>query len=595
MTRGGVVCYHFIKNDRVQDFVLGTKTLEDVLMKGFLKKTMTMILSVTVMLGCSACVKESGEKVDSEKMQLYVYNYDGGYGTTWLNAAKERYEELHKDDKYGDKTGVQIMVTPGKESLDSNLVKTNTHEIYFTESVDYYSYVNDDAFLDITDVYTTENPYDSNKKVIDKLDNAQKSYYNDNGKYYALPGYSGYFGIVYNIEIFDEMGYYLKKDADFNDASREFEDNFTSEASEKSDGPDGKFGTDDDGLPVTYDEFFMICKRMIQTGVTPLVWSGMYAQKHLNGLLHSLVAEAEGADQMMLMYSMDGTAMDLGTVVDGDFVKDTESTTITSKNAYELARRKGNYDALTFINKLINDTVDGEHYYYKNSFSQTFSHTNAQETYLKEGRVNNNNKIAMLVDGVWWESEATDVFNNLTTQYGDKYSKSNMKFGWMPLPKADKDDNGVTLVEDMYSCSFVKSTITEEKKTLAIDFLKFIYSESELAQFTVVTDTPRAVNYTMSSEDLSKMSTYGRSLFNLKSSSNVVNPLNKNSVFVNNQTFFTDNSVSGYYKSNVLEGKNRTTYSNAVSAFKDHAGTCNPANYFEGMYNFLKNSNIWEK
>lgn len=41
----------------------------------------------------------------------------------------------------------------------------------------------------------------------------------------------------------------------------------------------------------------------------------------------------------------------------GTFVKDAETTEIATKNGYELARRKGNYDALAFIDELINETV----------------------------------------------------------------------------------------------------------------------------------------------------------------------------------------------------------------------------------------------
>lgn len=574
-------------------------------MKNFAKKFLTLTIAAAMLSGMTACGGVTGgpaesndgpkESVNAEMVQLNVYNYDGGYKTEWLYKAKARYEELHKNDVYGSKKGVQIRVTPGKLSIDPSSVKKDKYDVYFTESIDYYTFVNQDAFLDITDVYTKENPYEKGKTVESKLNEYQRNYFNKDGKYYALPGYEGYFGITYNIELFNDNEYYIKKGADFADENN-LGKYFTNVDSEKSAGPDGKENTSDDGLPVTYDEFFMLCRRMLATNVTPLVWSGTYAQKHLTGLTHSLVAEAEGAEQMMLTFTNKGTAKTLGKVENGVFVKDAEPTEITTKNGYELARRKGNYDALRFINELINGTVNDVHYYHDDSFKNGFSHTNAQETYLKDGIVNNNNKVGMLVDGAWWESEASDVFTGMATSNGEKYSKANRKFGWLPLPKAEKDDKGVTLLEDMFSSIFVKSTIDEEKKAIAIDFLQFLHTDEELQQFTVVTDTPKALSYSMSKENSAKMSEYGRSLVAVKDSANVVYPLDKNSVFVNNQSLFKDLPTNGYYQSNVLSGNKRTLVSNPVYAFGDYPATYNPENYFEGMYDHLKNvkASLWK-
>ena len=572
-------------------------------MKNFAKKILTLTIAAATLIGMTACNVTPGpgdtaseqESVNPEMVQLNVYNYDGGYKTEWLDRAKARYEELHKNDVYGDKKGIQIRVTPGKLSLDPSSVKKDKYDVYFTESADYYTYVNQNAFLDITDVLTKENPYEKGKTIESKLNSYQRDYFNKDGKYYALPGYAGFFGIVYNLDLFYDNEYYIRKDADFAD-----KDNlgkyFTNVESEKSVGPDGKAGTNDDGLPVTYDEFFMLCRRMLATNVTPLVWSGTYAQKHLTGLTHSLAAQAEGAEQMMMTFTNKGTATTLGKIENGTFVKDAEPTEITTKNGYELARRKGNYDALTFINELINGMVNDIHYYHDDSFKNGFSHTNAQEAFLKDGNVNNNNKIGMLVDGAWWESEASDVFTGMATSNGDKYSKTNRKFGWMPLPKKERNDNGITLLEDMFSSVFVKSTIEENKKAIAIDFLQFLHTDDELRQFTVVTNTPKAFAYTMSEENMSKMTEFGRSLFTLKDSAEVVYPLDRNSVFVNNQSLFKDYPANGYYQSNVLSNNKRTLVSNPVYAFHDYPNLYNPENYFEGMYDHLKNvkSSLWK-
>ena len=574
-------------------------------MKKITRMIMSSVLCLTAALGASGCGSvvipgdEQTETVDTEKTQLYVYNYNGGYRTEWLYKAKARYEELHKDDTNWEsgKKGVQIMVTPAKSATDVETIKKSKSEIYFIESKDYHSYVNKGAFADISDVLFTDNPYEPDKKIIDKLSEAQKAYFLRDGKYYALPGYEGYFGIAYDMELFEDKGFYLKKDADVTVNQDSLSSCFTRRIEERSYGPDGKTGiidgvdySADDGLPVTYDEFFALCKIMIDRGVCPLIWSGTYAAKHLTGLLHSLVAQSEGSEQMELTYSLDGEATTLGKIVDGKFVKDATSTTITTENGYELSRKKGNYDALTFIYNLINGTVDGRHYYYEYSFKTGFSHTNAQAAFLKNGITNSEERIGMLVDGAWWESEATDVFNDMCETNGEEYSKTNRKYGWMPLPKAEKGDGEITLVEDMYASVFVKSTIEEWKMPLAIDFLQFVHTDESLSEFTTTTNTPKALNYTMTDSDLAKLSEYGRSLLALKNRANVVYPLATNSVFLNNQTLFKDFPENGLYQSRV--GSDR---SNPVSVFKDYGDTISAADYFSGLYTFRKNLTIWEK
>lgn len=572
-------------------------------MKKFIKTLLSLSLCGVSLFGAAACggvinpdQDESTEKVDTTKTQLYVYNYNGGYKTEWLYKAKARYEELHKDDVNWEtgKKGVQIMVSPGKLSIDSDSIKKDKYEIYFTESVDYHSYAAKGTYADISDVLLTDNPYEEGTKIIDKLNDSQKEYFSRDGKYYALPGYAGYFGITYDIELFEEKGFYLKKDKDVT-TEENLASCFTRKASEKSYGPDGKTGvidgvdySADDGLPTTYDEFYALCSIMISRGVCPFVWSGTYADKHLTGLLHSLVAQSEGAEQMMLTYTLDGTATTLGTIEGGVFVQDDEPTVITSENGYELSRRKGNYDALTFIYSLINNTYNGKHYYYSNSFKKNFSHTNAQSAFLKNGVTNEEERIGMLVDGAWWESEATDVFTDMVGSNGDEYSKTSRKYGWMPLPTAEKGGDSITLVEDMFSTVFVKSTIEDWKMPLAVDFLQFVHTDESLREFTTTTNTPKAFNYSLTDENKALMSEYGKSLFALKEKADVVYPLSKNSVFVNNQTLFKDFPENGMYQSTVEKDR-----SNPVSTFKDYPNI-SAIDYFGGLYTFRKNLSIWK-
>ena len=92
--------------------------------------------------GCAYRNADStGQQVVHTKSQLYVSNHDGGYGSEWLEAAADRFEELYANTRFEEgKMGVQIMIDTPK-SIGSNLISTikgSRSEVFFTESVYYY-------------------------------------------------------------------------------------------------------------------------------------------------------------------------------------------------------------------------------------------------------------------------------------------------------------------------------------------------------------------------------------------------------------------------------------------------------------------------
>ena len=100
----------------------------------------------------------------------------------------------------------------------------------------------------------------------------QKSYLgrtvNGQTRYYAYPHYFTSFGITYNVELFDKKGYYFAEGYNPNGS---LEDMFIGSEGveygyEKTAGPDCESGTYDDGLPTTYDEFFLLCDYIATVG-----------------------------------------------------------------------------------------------------------------------------------------------------------------------------------------------------------------------------------------------------------------------------------------------------------------------------------------
>lgn len=520
-------------------------------MKKSLKKMLACVLAVlmcfSVFVGCAPT--DNVEQIDPSKSQLFVFNFNGGYGTSWLEEAKVRYEELHKNDEYEPgKKGIQIYINAQKTGIEtlSASIKDGRDEVFFTEYAYYYTLKSSGVLGDITEAVTADlgaygDP--AGTTIESKLTAEQINYFGvkeEDGEthYYGLPHYAGYGGLMYNVDMFEQYKYYFTANPLTDDLAYQF---IYSLDEERSAGPDGQKGTYDDGLPATYEQFFQLCEYITQSGHVPVMWNGKNNADYLNYLSRSLAVDYEGLDQMMLNYTLEGTAENLGTINgDGEFVFDAQDTTITEQTGNELARQAGKYYSLKFMEKLIKY---GDHKYHnEKGFNTAFSHMDAQDDFLYAGSDGTTKPTAMLVEGIWWQSEATQTFNDMVGAYGDQMSKKNRRFAIMPLPKAtaDKVGEGVTLYDHIYSMCFIKPNMTGWKQEVALDFIKFLHTNESLVKFTQITDTPKAMTYTMTSTEKEALSPFAKSVVDMKETADIVYPYSTNATYINNQSFFAD-------------------------------------------------------
>lgn len=562
------------------------------------KKIVAIAMAVVCALatmGCATPDMGSGggytEQVDTARTQLYVYNYNGGYGSDWLMAVKDRYETLHKDDSYETgKTGVQIMISNPKQSVTQGEVKVNkTNDVYFCEGIYYDQFRTEGVIADITDAVVKSNRYETDKTVESKMTDVQKEFYGveigGTKHYYAIPHYSGYYGIIYNVDLFESEGYYF---AETPSGSNLWDKFVSPDNPTKSKGPDGKTGTDpvtgadwsaDDGLPATYEQFYELCRYIVYNLQLPFVWTGKYYEQHLVNLYNALVANYEGVDNMMKNYTFSGTANDLGTIVNGEFVRDAQPTELSAATGYETKRQEGKFYALEFLERIIKE----ESWQNREAFGNTFTHTNAQSRFIKSVPDADLTSTAMLVDGSWWEAEATSAFNSAEASFGEKYSMKNARYAWMPLPKANSGKTGEKqiLFDHLNSLSFVNANST--KKELAMDFLQFVNTDESLVEFTQITNTVKALEYTLTSEQIAELNPYGQSLVKFKQSpdTEVVYPLARNNLFVNNQSVFND-----YHYFYARSATNNVSYAKAI--FEDNKSA---ATLFKEHYDYYKS--VW--
>lgn len=541
------------------------------------------------------------EKVDNKRTQLYVFSYGGGFGSEWLRAAKTRYEALHANDEYEpgtDKKGVQIMIDHRKVALTSADIKTSQDDVFFTEGVNYYQLYRDGALLDLTD--TLEKPLndidaDDNQSVLDKFFPEQTNFYNVNygtakeAKYYAVPHYAAYYGLTYNVDLFDQEGYYFAADKSYYEESGFIEDLFIAEYNTgKTVGPDGEAGTSDDGLPTTYEEFFILCDYIASTGALPMRWTGSNYKDYLNSFMNSLIVDYEGKANMMMNYTFNGVAKNLGRIQDGEFVYDTTPTPISEDNWYELSRTDSRYYALKFLETLCKDSTQNNKYHNSEAFKTSYSHMDAQSDFLWAGKDGVTKKTAMLVDGDWWQMEAVSTFTTMVQQKGEEMSEKNRRFAFMPLPKANATkaaeaaNSAVksTLYNAQDSAGFIKSTIADYKKDLALDFLRFVNTQESLVEYTQVTSTTKALNYSLSATEKAACTHFGRSIIEMQEKSEIVYPMANNQFYIDNMSTFRPAQM---YNSTILHQNHQW----AAQAFRDF-GTL-AETYFSGMETFNRN------
>ena len=134
-----------------------------------MKRLMAVILSLCLCLSALAftgCQKEYEIKIDETKTQLYIGTYDGAYGDAWLYAVKPRFEAKYADVSFEEgKQGVEIIINKDKNYKGGTLINNITssimpYEVFFTESIDYYEWINKKYMLDITDVVNSSLQYD---------------------------------------------------------------------------------------------------------------------------------------------------------------------------------------------------------------------------------------------------------------------------------------------------------------------------------------------------------------------------------------------------------------------------------------------------
>ena len=487
-----------------------------------MKKVVALIMALGT-VGCAlmstACGPEVVDKVDKTKTALRIANYNGGVGEEWLEKMALRFEETYKDVPFEEgKMGVDIVLDHNKKysgnEIGTTLPADTSNNIYFTQALYYNQFVNDGLLADITDL-VTETTGSDNKKIQDKLSEAQKDFLQVDGKYYALPHYELYNGIQYDAGVFATKKLYFSDS--FNaDGTRKY---ILSANAKKSPGPDGIYNTYDDGLPSSYEEFYRLIDTMKDNNVIPFVWTGK-SPHYTNMLLSSLHDNYVGAEFYDLLLNFEETEIELVTSHAGGTLQ-TKKEKLTKETAYKAKSSAGMYYALEFCQKIFKKDSG---YFPVSCTAGGYTHLDAQERLWNSG-LDGDKYVGMLIDGNYSYNEAENdgILDRMKEDYPLTYKQKDVRYMPMPVQYSGtvKEGEGKSpvLVDSSMSYAFINASTKGVALEVAKKFLSFAYSDSELAQFTLDTNgVVKGVSYDLESlAENENLCNNGRTMLQMRS------------------------------------------------------------------------------
>lgn len=483
------------------------------------KKFKLIVASLMATITCASLTAcgGSGEKEDPTKTYVDVGVFNAGLGTAYFDEMKKDFEAYYANESFEEgKTGVVLRATKKNTEFNPAQLLTSMKDyqpiMYILDHGDYEAFTSAGLLQDVTDVMTEKYldddgniAKDTQKAATQSIEDTMYDGYSDvfkksDGKYYAVPYMLSVPGIIYDADLFDEQGLFMTKSGTIGAKAADVA------AQNCSTGPDGVYGTEDDGLPDTWNDFLTLLQGIRDKGLIPFTWAESPDTYQISRLFNVIWANYEGYDDYMLNYTLNGTDSSLGDVTENNYLKllSQEGRRAATKAFYDITKNTDNYST-------------------KAVPSGGNTHLTAQREFIQSKRYGK--RVAMFVENSYWEQESRDVFNGEPQQDINGYGKRNFKY--MTIPNftgvdgvADQESTDRVIL-GTYSESYIclsaknKNKNAEVQTKIAKLFIKFIQQRSQLVKYTANTGCIRPYDYTVSEEELNTCTPYTRSILKL--------------------------------------------------------------------------------
>lgn len=504
-------------------------------MKKSVKITATvMAVAMCGMLGVGC--GDSGKKNPANEIVIEPFS-GSGFGYQWIKDLAAEWTKENPDWKISVK---ESSVNLSGTQLSQIEAGTTTTDVYFGADANYNSGFYKGYFEDLTDMLTMkpdgENGltiqqkilnYDTWKTVAGKLSyDATTGAYSSSGLY-MLPHSVAMTGLVYDHSQFVSLGYltYAENSDSVKSALTAqgiaYEEDgaklvFKSGSQglthyEEGDyilsaGKDGKYGTYDDGQPQTMAEFKTMVNNIVAGGKTPFVYASSASDDYVTQLVYEYLVQYAGLDAYDALTAFDSNGKEIK-------MQDGSSKVITWDNGYETYKMDGVEAAVNFLNEYF---YSNDNYYTTGNFV-----SDAQDKFINGG-VDGDKFIGMLVEGNWFETEASESMKAAGKRDPERgYGKVDYRFMLLPDIDGQKgiDGNGHGSV---FSASEAGAIVVRKQsdsaKLSAIkSFISYTLSNASLSYTTATTGLIRAYKYSLSDEQLASMTPFNRTCYEIYS------------------------------------------------------------------------------
>lgn len=459
-------------------------------------KLAAIMIAVMMTVSVSACGRVIEDDVPDGRTLIKISLYCGGWGTEYMDKLIDRMNESQETYWYSRTADNKSASDEIRDKILGGVVEA---DIYVTTPADVEELVVKGKLEDLSDVYNYTVPGES-KSIKEKTmsyDFYQSTFSDANG-IYVMPNSVSLNSIVYDHDLFSLMEWLITDDET---------------ASGLSAGADGVEGNWDDGLPVTYEEYKNLFKNIADDQYIPFVYADTLGFDQYKFTIEAAWAQYEGLEN----YAM-------GAMFNGTYTSVSDSTktiTVTPETGYKVYTenlQEGRFKAMQIVYECFENTK------YMYTAEKGLTHTDAQGKFILSHKMQN--RIAMLLDGCWWENEAKRNFAEDAKYNGAEYAYGARDFRSLPVPAFDGQNAESNCKHYFYGgaggATFAVKQSDSVKRQGVIEFLRAYASDENCKQYTKLTGGKFPFEYTMTDSELQELTPYARNVFEILSDPNVV-------------------------------------------------------------------------
>lgn len=538
-----------------------------------MKKILSYVLIVImVALSClgSGCLFN---EMDYDVLNINIAISEDSIEKDYYIGASQRFEEYAEDTIYFDLyKGVDVDVILCQD-LQSYLLEQDYfgYDIFVTTpDMDPYvrNYVNKGYVLGLDDVFlnTSDIIGDSAISIEEKIHpTALSAYKSDDFEYYALPNTSEIVGLFFDVNAFNRYGYFFAEDKSnaesfYSELTKEtyyftiptndsnlFTDNKTA-------GVDLTFGTEDDGLPRTLNEFVALCEYIKSFDRYPFICAGGELYK-ADYLVQALTYSLMGVEEARACMNLDGKIQVVTGFTNkplfpglskeyGEIFKPTvEMVELTEKTGYYASWSLAKYYAEAFMELSLNFG-----WWAPCSKNSNINAVEAYKEFIYSGYDGQKQEALMLLESSNWFNKVNEegIINKFNALYNfDHRSDRIINVMSMPTLFDGKEEYAINRTKQTFQqvhptyLLLANQVGTSASKTEGCkDFLKFLCTEQECNYYTVSTGIRKDLSYNFTLLDLSEISYYHSALEKVVSSSDIVYLASNSSTFKKSPYYF---------------------------------------------------------